>query len=114
MRMNTQPTAESLLNQMAQIRRMDRGTIHVLRQGPQGPYYNHQCYEGGKNVSRYLPTDQVSELKQAIEGYHQFEQLSAQYVDLVVARTRAERGASAKKKNFQPLSSWPKTKKSSD
>lgn len=112
--MNSQPTPESLLNQMAQIRRMDRGTIHVLRQGPQGPYYNHQCYEGGKNVSRYLPADQVSELKQAIEGYHQFEQLRAQYVDLVVARTRAERAAGSKKKKSQPPSSSPRTKKSSD
>ncbi len=112
--MNAQPTPELLLNQMAQIRRMDRGTIHVLRQGPQEPYYNHQCYEQGKNVSRYLRADQVSELKQAIEGYHQFEQLSAQYVDLVVGRTRAERAAGSKKKKFRPPSSSPRKRKSSN
>jgi len=35
------PTPQSLLNDIAQIQRLDRGTVSVLRQGPQGPYYNH-------------------------------------------------------------------------
>ena len=73
--MTTQPTTQSLLQEMAQIQRMDRGSISVMRQGPHGSYYNHQCHEQGRNVSRYVPTDQVPALQEAIEGYHRFERL---------------------------------------
>jgi hypothetical protein len=111
--MKPDSTPESLLNQIAQIRRMDRGSIHVLREGPAGAYYNHQCYEQGRNISRYLPADQVADLKEAIEGYQRFEQLSAQYAALIVARTRAERAAGAKKKKSPRQSSSPATRKSS-
>jgi hypothetical protein len=110
--MNAPITPESLLHQMAQIRRMDRGTIHILRQGPQGPYYNHQCYERGKNVSRYLSAAQVSDLSEALQGYQRYQQLNAQYVELIVARTRAERTAGSKKKTPRPPSSWRRTRKS--
>ena len=49
---------------------MERGTLNVLRQGPRGPYYNHQCYEEGRNVSRYVPAERVDEIREAIQGYH--------------------------------------------
>jgi hypothetical protein len=112
--MDTKLTPESLLQQIAQIQHLDRGTVSVLRQGPQGPYYNHQCYENGRNVSRYVPPAQVPELQAAIEGYHQVQELMAQYVQLMVERTRAERTGGAKKKNLSRReSSWPRTRKSS-
>lgn len=110
--MNTKPTPQSIINDMAQIHRLDRGTVSVIRQGPQGPYHNHQCYEKGRNVSRYVPQEQVTELKQDLEGYHRFQQLVEQYVQLLVEKTRAEREAGSKKKTPRPHSSWPKTKKS--
>ena len=110
--MPTEPTAESILRDIAQIQRMDRGTIGVIRQGPEGPYYNHQCYEEGRNVSRYVPREQVPDLKDAIEGYQRFEQLAEHYVQLMVDKTRAERQAGSKKKSPRPNSSWPKSKKS--
>jgi hypothetical protein len=56
--MNTKSTPQSVLHEIAQIQHMERGTVNVIRQGPQGPYYNHQCYEQGRNVSRYVPTEQ--------------------------------------------------------
>ena len=96
--MNTNPTPESLFQQMAQIHRMDHGSVSVIRQGPHGPYYNHQCYEDGRNVSRYVPAEQVTELEQAIEGYRRFQELVKQYVQLRVEQTRAERQAGSKKK----------------
>jgi hypothetical protein len=91
---------------------MDQGTVSVMRQGPQGPYYNHQCYEDGRNVSRYVPAEQVPELQEAIEGYRRFQELVRQYVRLQVGKTRAERHAGLKKKTPRRESSWPKTKKS--
>jgi hypothetical protein len=110
--MNPKPTPQSLLNDIAQIRHLDRGTVSVLRQGPQGPYYNHQCYEGGRNVSRYVPAEQVPDLQAAIEGYRQVQELMAQYVQLMVEKTRAQRTAGLKKKTQRHTSSWPKSRKS--
>ncbi len=96
--MSTKSTPECLLRQIAQIHRMDHGTVSVIRQGPHGPYYNHQCYENGRNVSRYVPAEQVPELEQAIEGYRRFQELVKQYVQLRVEQTRAERQAGSKKR----------------
>jgi len=112
-RMNSKPTPQSILQQIAQIQRMDQGVVSVLRQGPQGPYYNHQCYENGRNVSRYVPAEQVPELKEDLENYRHFQELVKQYVQLQVEKTRTERGAGLKKKSRPPKSSWPKRKKSS-
>ena len=100
--MSTKSTPECLLRQIAQIHRMDHGTVSVIRQGPHGPYYNHQCYENGRNVSRYVPAEQVPELEQAIEGYRRFQELVKQYVQLRVEQTRAERQAGSKKKESAP------------
>jgi hypothetical protein len=95
--MNTKPTPQSVLRDLAQIQHMERGTLSVIRQGPRGPYYNHQAYEDGRNVSRYVPPEQVGEIKEAIQGYHRFQQLAQQYAQLVVEKTRAEREAGSKK-----------------
>lgn len=110
--MNAKPTPESILQDIAQIQRLDRGTVSVIRQGPEGAYYNHQCYENGRNVSRYVPGEQVADLKDAITGYQRFRQLVDQYVELMVEKTRAERQAGLKKKNPLRNSSWPRTRKS--
>jgi len=108
-----QPTPESILQQIAQIQRMDRGSLSVIRQGPHGAYYNHQCYEQGRNVSRYVPAEELPELQDALRGYRRFQELFEQYVQLVVERTRVERAAHAKKKTRPPSSSSPKSRKSS-
>jgi hypothetical protein len=110
--MKTPIPPESILQALAQIQRLDRGTVSVIRQGPNGPYYNHQCYEHGRNVSRYVPSEQVAELQAAIADYQRFQQLVQQYVELLVERTRAQRQAGSKKKTPRPASSWPKTRKS--
>jgi hypothetical protein len=109
--MNAKPTPQSLLQEIGQIQHLDRGTVSVLRQGPQGPYYNHQCYENGRNVSRYVPQEQAPDLKAAIDGYHRVQELMAQYVQLLVEKTRTEREAGAKKKTPRRKSSWPRTRK---
>lgn len=111
--MSIKATPESILQDIAKIQHMDRGSVSVIRQGPEGPYHNHQCYENGRNVSRYVPGEQVADLKEAIEGYRRFQQLVEQYVQLMVEKTRAERQAGLKKKTPPRNSSWPKTRKSS-
>lgn len=111
--MSIKSTPESILQDISQIQRMDRGSVSVIRQGRDGAYYNHQCYEDGRNVSRCVSGEQVADLKEAIEGYRRFQQLTEQYVQLLVERTRAERQAGSKKKTPLRNSSLPKTRKSS-
>jgi hypothetical protein len=111
--MNTKITPQLLLQQIAQIQQMERGKLCILREGPEGPYYNHQSWENGKNVSRYVPRDQVAALEEAIAGYEKFQKLIEQYSQIVIEQTRAELATGFKKKTSHPRSSWPKTKKSS-
>ena len=89
-RMKTPTTLASILQALAQIQRLDRGSVSILRQGPNGPYYNHQCYENGRNVSRYVPADQVAELQAALADYQRFQQLVQQYVELLVQQVMAQ------------------------
>jgi hypothetical protein len=112
--MNTTITAQLLLQQIAQIQHLERGKLCIIRQGPNGPYYNHQTWENGKNVSRYVPQDQVPALREALTGYQQFQSLVEQYVQRMIEQSRAERAAGSKKKNPLPPSSWRRTKTSSN
>ena len=112
--MNTPITPQVLLHQIAQLSHLERGKLCLLRQGPNGPYYNHQTWENGKNVARYVPQDQVPALREAIAGYQQFQTLVEQYVQLMVQQTRGEWTAGSKKKTPPPNSSWPRTKRSNN
>ena len=94
-----------LLQQIAQIQHMEPGKLCVLRQGPNGPYYNLQWREQGKALSRYVPADQVEGLAQHTANYQRFQNLVDQYAQLVIERTRAERATGFKKKTPVPKSS---------
>ena len=91
---------------------MERGKISIMRQGPNGPYYNHQYRAHGKNISRYLPQDQVAAVQEAIDGFAQFQEWVGQHVDQVVTQTRADIGSGKKKCPSPRTSSWRRTRKS--
>ncbi len=109
--MNSSSNPKDLLKQIAQIQQMERGKLSVLGEGPNGPYYKHQTWRDGKNVSRYVPRDQAPALQDAIAGYERFQQLTQQYAELVIQRTRAELASGFKKKSPPPNSSSPRIKK---
>ena len=75
-----------------------------------------QASDMGKNVSRYIAPDQAEATKQALDGYHKFQELTQRYAKAIIDQTRAELTASSKKKKSHPRrkSSSPKTKKSSN
>lgn len=102
-----------LLHRIAQIQHMEPGKLCVMRQGPNGAYHNLQWREDGKAISRYVPSDQVEAVAQNTANYEQFQALVAQYAQLIIEQTRAERTTGFKKKTLPPRSSWPKTRKSS-
>ena len=86
-------TPKSILDQMAKIQRMERGKICPM-QG--GRFFNHQSWENGRNVVRYVPAADVESLRMSIANYEQFMDLVQNYVSLIVQKTRME---SAKVKN---------------
>ena len=108
--MNPATSPPALLQQIARIPQMERGTLSIIRTTPDGPFYNHQAWENGKNVSRYVPRDQMADLREAIEGYRQFKQLTQAYAEQIIQQTRAERAVRVKKNPLQKSSS-PKRKK---
>lgn len=109
--MNSKPTPQSILQEIAQIQRMEKGSLHVIRRGPSGPYYNHQFNENGKHVSEYVPQAQADQMRQDIEAYQLFQRLMTDYADQIIEKTRQERGGEVKKKRLDTSS--PKTRKSS-
>ena len=109
---STQPA--QLLQQIAQIKRMERGKLTLMSEGPQGPHYKLQAWENGKNVSRHVSRDQAQLVQEALEGYRTYQDLTQQYAQNVIDQTRAELAAQSKKKiyHLRRKSSWPKTRKS--
>ena len=110
--MKTTPSAQ-VLQQIAEIQRMEPGKLCIIRQGPDGPYYNLQCRDHGKQVSRYVPRDQVETVAANTSNYRRFEVLVEQYAARIIEQTRTERAADVKKKTEPRLSSRPRAKRSS-
>ena len=105
--------AAQLLQEIAQIQSMEPGKLCIISQGPNGPYYNLQCREHGKALSRYVPADQVELVAQHTANFQRFQALVSEYAQLIIEQTRAEHAAGLKKKTPHPRSSWPKARKSS-
>ena len=71
-----------------------------MREGPDGTHFKHQVWENGKNLSRHVPQDQAAAVQAAIDGHHQFQALTQQYAQQVIAQTRTELAAHSKKKKY--------------
>src|SRR5512143_1998406 len=108
--MNPPLSPQALLEQILQIPCMEHGSLSIVRQGPNGPYYNLNSWENGKNQCRYLPQDKVPEVQKAIAGYHKYQQLTEQYAWQIVEQTRAQLDIGIKKKPApSPPQSRPKS-----
>ncbi len=110
--MNT-PDKHEILQQISAIAAMERGKLSAYsfkdRSGHAGPYHKLQHWQAGKNRTRYVPADDLPAVEAALAGYAQYEQLTRQYADLVIAETREN--IALKKKKPRPKSSSPKTRK---
>lgn len=117
-RMNTTLSPQTLLEQILQLPSMEHGSLSVIGQGPNGPYYNLNSWENGKNQCRYVSQAKVPGVQQAIENYQKYQELTDQYARQVIEKTRAELSIGVKKKprpnpKSHPKSSSPRTRKSS-
>jgi hypothetical protein len=93
---------QQILQQIAAISVMERGRLSAYsfreRLGRGGPYHKLQHWEDGKNRTRYVPADELPAVQAALAGYTQYDQLTQQYADLVIAETRQNLAASKKKR----------------
>lgn len=104
--MNYEARRKQVLKKMAQIDCMEKGRLteeyrERYRDGKTvrlGPYYKHQRWEDGRNVSRRVPAGEAERLRKAVDGYHQFEDLADEYVQLTVEMTRQAAKDDSKKK----------------
>jgi hypothetical protein len=79
------PKPEALLKQIARIQEMERGKLCAMCAGA---YYNHQTWEKGRNLVRYVPRQRVGSLQHAIAGYQQYLKLTKAYADEIIRRSR--------------------------
>lgn len=104
---NYQAKRKELLDRMEGIDRMHEGRLseeyrervvdgQTLRNGP---YYKHQQWKDGKNVSRRVKADEAERLREGIEGMDQFKRLCEDYARTTVAMTEQMEGQSEAKKN---------------
>lgn len=99
------PLRQALLDQIAAITTMRPGTLaEEYREHPSpdaraivrlGPYFKHQVWQDGRNVSRRVPAAEAATLKLDIEQAKRFHQLTAQLAQLNIEHTIALRAAEA-------------------
>ena len=104
--MDHEARRRQILKQMARINCMEKGRLNEeyrerSRDGKVvrlGPYYKHQRWEDGRNVSQRVPAGQVDRLRKAVDGYHEFEELAKEYAQVTIAMTRQSASENSKKK----------------
>ena len=82
----------SLVDQIAAISTMQPGTLaEEWRERPDpegtgvlrlGPYYKHQVWKDGRNVSRRVPASEAALLREDIDNARRFEQLTEELAHL--------------------------------
>jgi hypothetical protein len=95
-----------ILKEMAQIDCMEKGRLTAeyrqsVREGKAvelGPYYKHQRWENGRNLSRRVPAGEAQRLRKAVESYHRFQTLASEYAELTIDMTRQAAATQRSKK----------------
>ena len=96
MNLNYPQKRHHLLQQMAQLDTMEYGSLKAEYRPadgsqsaePLGPYFKHQVWHEGRNLSRRVPTEQAPALAKAIAHRQTFERLASDYIGLTVKHTR--------------------------
>jgi hypothetical protein len=119
---------QTLLDQIASITTMRPGTLaEEYREHPSpdgrdtvrlGPYFKHQVWQDGRNVSRRVPVAEAATLKLDTEEAKRFHQLTDQLAQFNIQRTialrateAADAGMVAEKKTSNPNASPKNTAK---
>lgn len=106
----------ALLQQMAALDCMELGSLKAeYRQSPSGsqsgPYFKHQLWKDGANLSQRISLQDAPALQAAIDNRVRFETLTQDFIALTVEHTRQNRFADSLKKKLPPAS-WPSRRRS--
>jgi hypothetical protein len=92
---------QKILGQLADLDTLERGTLaeeYRERLAPDGcgtvrlgPYYKHQCWENGRNLSRRVPAAEVGSLRADLQNAQRFDQLTSELFELAIQEGRARR-----------------------
>ena len=109
---------DELLGQMAQCDTMEYGSLHAERRhsaggGASGPYFKHQVWERGKNLSQRIPVQDAQGLQAAIASRRHFEELAREFIDVTVQLTRRRQDSDAEAKKNARRWKRPLLRKSS-
>jgi len=88
-----QAQREQVLRELAGLDTMEYGSLRTEHRparggGTTGPYYQHQIWEQGKNLSQRIPAAEAPALAQALANRQRAEALVEQYIALSVQLTR--------------------------
>jgi hypothetical protein len=114
-----QSNRQALLDQIASITTMQPGTLaEEWRERPNadgtgiqrvGPYYKHQVWREGRNISRRVPAAEAAQLREDIDNAKRYEQLTGELAALNIKHTLELRASEAgpgesaeRKKNSRP------------
>ena len=81
--------------QMSEITNMERGKICRMK-GRKG--FNHQTWQKGRNIVKYIHSEDVQDIEQAIKEYNRFMLLVQKYADEIIKQSRKERELKSEKR----------------
>jgi hypothetical protein len=105
--MNPTPSHQSnrkaLIDQIAAITTMQPGTLaEEWRERPDpnagdtqriGPYYKHQVWRGGRNISRRVPASEAAQLREDIDNAKRYAELTGELARINIEHTLQLRSA---------------------
>ena len=106
----------AILEQMAGLETMEQGSLKSEYRDQtsgtrSGPYFKHQVWRNGANVSKRISPEDAPGLAEAIANRQKFEALADSFVELTVSHTRQHQFSDSLKKKILRVSS-PKKKRS--
>jgi hypothetical protein len=108
---------DALFSELKSIDRLRRGTLSQQvfsrkagdKTVTQGPYFNLQGFHKGKKFNAYISADKAPEVRQHVDNFKRFQQLSDQCVTITDQITQIAEGLADVKKNSMPRKSGKKS-----
>jgi hypothetical protein len=93
MAMGTVRSPESVLDDIAAIRTLERGKLCRMLRPSGGVYYNLQYWCDGGNRCEYIRAADLAAVQEAVANWQRYQELTVQYAAAVERQTRRARGA---------------------
>jgi hypothetical protein len=89
--MDTRRTPETILDDIASIRTLERGRLCDMRTAAGRVYHNLQFWSDGRNRSEYVKGSELETVREAVANWCRFRELTDEYASALEQRTRKAR-----------------------